>query len=71
MPIPEKIIMPANRDPSDNHIAVSLVKSIFRIVGCGCLIYGGYMLEQFGLLFIAAGVIFALAEVLGIIEEIV
>ena len=71
MPIPEKIIIPANRDPSDNHFAVSLVKSIFRIVGCGCIVYGGYMLEAWGWPFIAAGIIFALAEVLGIIEEIV
>ena len=63
--------MPANRDPSDNHFAVSLVKSIFRIVGCGCIVYGGYMLEAWGWPFIAAGIIFALAEVLGIIEEIV
>ena len=71
MPIPEKIIMPANRDPSDNHFAVSLVKSIFRIVGCGCIVYGGYMLEAWGWPFIAAGIIFALADVQLIIEEIV
>mgnify|MGYP001191228352 FL=1 len=28
MPIPEKIIIPANKDPGDGHFAVSIVKSI-------------------------------------------
>ena len=71
MPIPEKIIIPANRDPGDKHFAVSLVKSVFRIVACGFLIYGGYMLEEWGWPIMVAGVGLMLAEVLGIIEEIV
>ena len=71
MPIPEKIVIPANRDPGDNHFAVSLVKSVFRIVACGFLIYGGFMLEEWGWQIMVAGVGLMLAEVLGIIEEIV
>lgn len=61
----------ANKDPGDNHFSVSLVKSVFRMVACGFLIYGGYMLEAWGWPFMAAGAILFLAEVLGIIEEIV
>ena len=71
MPIPEKIVIPANRDPGDNHFAVSLVKSVFRIVACGFLIYGGFMLEEWGWPIMVAGVGLMLAEVLGIIEDIV
>ena len=37
MPIPEKIIIPASKDPGDNHFAVSLVKSVFRFVASGLL----------------------------------
>jgi hypothetical protein len=41
------------------------------MVACGCLVYGGYMLEAWGWPFMAAGAILFIAEVLGIIEEIV
>ena len=61
----------AKKDPGDNHFSVSLVKSVFRMVACGFLVYGGYMLEFWGWPFMVAGAILFLAEVLGIIEEIV
>ena len=38
MPIPEKIIIPANKDPGDGHFAVSIVKSIFRFVASAMLV---------------------------------
>ena len=34
----------AKKDPGDNHFAISLVKSIFRFVASGLLIYAGYVL---------------------------
>ena len=82
MPIPEKIIIPANRDPGDNHFAISLVKSVFRFVASGSLIWAGYILwsaneytdifiADSGFLIMCAGAVFFLAEVLGIVEEIV
>ena len=43
----------ANKDPGDNHFGVSLVKSVFRMVACGFLVYGGYMLEAWGWPFMA------------------
>tara|TARA_B100000900_G_scaffold330123_1_gene290598 strand:+ start:715 stop:945 length:231 start_codon:yes stop_codon:yes gene_type:complete len=64
-------ITPNKKDPGDNHFGVSLVKSVFRMVSCGFLIYGGYMLEAWGWPIMVAGVGLFLAEVLGIIEEIV
>lgn len=62
MPIPEKIIIPASKDPGKGHFYVSLVKSFLRIVAGGFLITGN-------LLF--AGALFIIAEALGILEEIV
>jgi hypothetical protein len=50
------------KDPSENHFRVSLVKSIFRIGAGACLIGGGIM---------AAGVLLILAEILGVVEEVV
>jgi hypothetical protein len=50
------------RDPSKRHFYVSLVKSIIRI-GAGCWLMTGN--------FLMAGVCLILAEVLGIIEELV
>ena len=44
MPIPEKIIIPASKDPGMGHFAVSLVKSLFRLVASGVLAYAGYNL---------------------------
>ena len=71
MPIPERIIMPATKDPSMGHFYVSLVKSVVRIVAGASMIYGGYYLEYWGTPFIIAGVGFVIAEALGILEEIV
>lgn len=50
------------RDTSPGHFYVSLVKSIIRIGAGGCLIQGNLFF---------AGVLLILAEVLGIVEELV
>ncbi len=52
----------AKVDPGMGHFIVSIVKSVIRIIAAGFLIYGNFLF---------AGVLFILAEVLGIIEEIV
>jgi hypothetical protein len=62
MPIPEKVIIPAAKDPGRGHFYVSLVKSVFRI-GAGIALVSGNV--------ITAGVLLITAEVLGIIEEVV
>jgi len=62
MPIPEKVFIPAAKDPGKGHFYVSLVKSIFRIVAGIALVFGNV---------ITAGVLLITAEVLGIIEELV
>ena len=62
MPIPEKIIIPASKDPGMGHFYVSLVKSILRIAAAGFLITGNLLV---------AGSLFIVAEGLGIVEEIV
>ena len=62
MPIPEKVIIPASKDPSLGHFYVSLVKSVFRIGAGVALVFGNV---------VTAGVLLITAEVLGIIEEIV
>ena len=43
------------------HFQISLVKSIVRIIGCGFLFCGGYLY---------AALLFGVAEILGIYEEI-
>ena len=69
-------------DPSNKHFAYSIVKSIFRFVASGLLIYAGYVLwsanmysdifiADSGFVIMCAGGVLFLAEVLGIIEEIV
>ena len=50
------------KDTSRGHFYVSIVKSAVRIVAGGCLITGNLLM---------AGVCFILAEVLGIVEELV
>ncbi len=50
------------KDTSRGHFYVSLAKSAIRIVAGGCLITGNLLM---------AGVCFILAEVLGIVEELV
>lgn len=62
MPIPEKIIIPASKDPGKGHFYVSLVKSVLRIAAGGFLITGNLLV---------AGSLFIVAEGLGILEEIV
>ena len=81
MPIPEKIIMPASKDPGFKHFAYSIVKSIFRFVASGLLAYAGYILwsaneytdifiADAGFLMMASGAVLFIAEVLGVIEEL-
>jgi len=50
------------RDTSRGHFYVSLVKSIIRIGAGGCLIQGNLLMAGFCLI---------MAEILGIVEEIV
>jgi hypothetical protein len=50
------------KDTSKGHFYVSLVKSAIRIVAGGCLITGNFLM---------AGICLILAEVLGIVEELV
>ena len=50
------------KDPSKGHFYVSLVKSAIRIVAGGCLITGNLLM---------AGVCLIMAEILGIVEELV
>ena len=50
------------KDISKGHFYVSLVKSGVRIVAGGCLITGNLLI---------AGICFIMAEVLGIVEELV
>lgn len=58
----EKIVIPASKDPGKGHFYVSLVKSALRLAAGGFLIYGNLTI---------AGILFILAEVLGVVEEIV
>ena len=50
------------RDPSDRHFFVSLTKSAIRIIAGVSLIYGA---------FVICGALLIVAEVLGIVEELV
>jgi hypothetical protein len=50
------------KDTSKGHFYVSLTKSAIRIVAGACLVSGN---------FVFAGIGFILAEVLGIVEELV
>ena len=50
------------RPSAEKHFIVSLVKSLTRIIGCGLLIGG---------LIPHAGIVFLIAEILGIVEELV
>lgn len=62
MPIPEKVIIPAAKDPGRGHFYVSLVKSIIRIIAGIFLIQGNV---------VGAGCLLIGAELLGVIEEVV
>ena len=61
MPIPEKIIIPAGKDPGQFHFYVSLVKSVIRI-GAGIALIMGSL--------VWAGALLIAAEFLGIVEEL-
>ena len=72
----------ANKDPGKGHFAVSIVKSIIRFVASGLLAVAGYILwsaneytdifiADAGFLMMLSGAVLFLAEVLGIVEEIV
>jgi hypothetical protein len=56
------MIDPQPRDPSRNHFYVSLVKSGFRVGAGICLLQGQL---------VPAGALLILAEVLGVVEEVV
>jgi len=71
MPIPERVIIPAGKDPSNGHFFVSMIKSVVRMFAAGALIAGGYYLEAFGGWVMVAGAGFMFAEALGVVEEIV
>ena len=63
MPIPEKVIIPALKDPGLGHFYISLIKSAVRIAGCvAALVTGNWI-------WLAAG--FLAGELLGIVEELV
>ena len=62
MPIPEKVIIPAAKDPGRGHFYVSLAKSVTRIAAGVFLIQGNI---------VGAGCLLIGAELLGIVEEIV
>ena len=61
MPIPEKVFIPASKDPGQFHFYVSLVKSAIRI-GAGIALIMGRL--------VWAGALLIGAEVLGIVEEL-
>ena len=82
MPIPERVFVPAAKDPGLGHFAVSIVKSIFRFIASGLMAVAGYILwtaneytdifiADAGFLLMLGGIVLFLAEVLGIVEEIV
>jgi len=62
MPIPEKVFIPAAKDPSRSHFYVSLAKSVIRIAAGVFLIQGNI---------VGAGLLLIGAELLGVIEEVV
>ena len=61
MPIPEKVFVPASKDPGKGHFYVSLVKSGIRILAGVSLIFGGVMLA--GALLIGAEVLLSLIHI--------
>jgi hypothetical protein len=63
MPIPERVYVPAAKDPGKGHFYVSLIKSVLRLAGCLFAAYTGSV--------VALAIFFAVAEILGIAEELV
>lgn len=62
MPIPERVYVPQPKDPSPKHFYISLVKSGLRLVGCLIAAYTSSV--------VALAFFFAVAEFLGIMEEL-
>ena len=62
MPIPERVYVPAAKDPGKGHFYVSLAKSTLRIAAGVFLVYGNL---------VVSGALFVLAEGLGVLEELV
>lgn len=63
MPIPERVYVPAAKDPGKGHFYVSLIKSGVRLVGCLVTAYTGSV--------VTLAVFFAVAEFIGVAEELV
>lgn len=61
--------MPANKDPGQGHFVVSIIKSGFRIAAGALLFWAG--MEIPNELISWGGVALVVAEVLGIVEELV
>ena len=57
------IMKVTNKDPSKGHFYVSLVKSVVRLVGCVVAIYTGSV--------IMLAIFLAVAELIGVVEELV
>ncbi len=57
------------KDTSKGHFYASLVKSVLRIVAGGCIFASGYVIGSYWIT--AGGTFLILAEILGIIEELV
>ena len=62
MPIPERVMVPQPKDPSNRHFYISLIKSATRIAGCVVALATG------SVAWLAAGLL--VAEFLGIAEEL-
>jgi hypothetical protein len=70
------------KDTSQKHFIISLIKSVFRLVGSGLLTWAGYSLwtgeivytdffiVEVGFLIMLSGAMLFLAEILGILEEL-
>lgn len=52
--------MQPKESKSSKHFYISMIKSGLRMFGCGYLMYGD---------FVGTAIVFALAEVLGVVEE--
>ena len=60
-------------DPSKKHFYISMVKSVIRLLGCWALFQGGMAMlgsGNAGSLLVATAFAFAVAEGLGIVEEL-
>lgn len=62
MPIPERVLIPAAKDPSRFHFYTSLIKSVVRLAGCLVAAFTGSV--------VTLAIFLAVAEFIGIIEEL-